>query len=1363
MKKKILSLTLALMLICSMSLILIPVASAQTENGLIAWYKFDAFKDTNKVEDAVGITGDLTVYTSTAGRATITSSGKSGGALRLDNSNTSYHSYAQLPNNILNDTDDYTISTWVNVASYSNFARLFDFGATHSSRGPTAYMFLTPSNGSAGVFEITKNWEAGIETQTQNFTRQTATNTWMQLVITRNSKNTSIYKNGVLLASNDSTHSPRGMEFTRAYIGKSQFDGTGYLGYNDPYLNCTVDDFKVYNRALSAEEVAVKYIDYAATDQEAVNALVAMINVSGDLTAVMKDVSLTTSIGDVPVMWTSNNEAVVSTSGKVTRPAVSTHVNLTATITKGTASAQKTFRLYVIGAGIAPYELNVDVSKKGVDIAPDMFGLFYEDINFAADGGLYGELIRNRSFEDNTKLGYWTATGLQIASSSGNGVAEKNPNFARLSLDGAGNIVNTGFGGISIQAEKSYLFEAYVRTSDYSGNYGIALQSASGTVYGADMINAVEQNGKWTRISGVIKSNTTDTNARFALSFSGIGVVDVDMVSLFPQETFNGRQNGLRNDLALMLKDLNPGFIRFPGGCLVEGHVAGATGDACLNNAYRWKNTIGDPAERKFDYNIWNSGSLNYFQTFGLGFYEYFLLCEDVGAQPLPVLNCGMACQARNSAYPALALNSALFKEYVQDALDLIEFCNGDITTTWGAKRAAMGHPEPFNLKYLGIGNEQWGTKYYERYAAFQNEIRKYYGPDEIVLVSSSGTASSGSNYNNAWTWIRNNENGDGNFAGLVDEHYYNTPTWFLENAGRYDKFPRNTAKVFAGEYAAHGTSRANNMEAALTEAAFMTGLERNADVVRLVSYAPLFNKIGSSQWVPDMIWFNNSEAFGTPNYYVQQMYMQNQGDHTLKSYVTKNTDPEKKAAYRYYGSVGLGSWSTAVNYDDVKVVDNTSGTTLFEDDFSADTGKWNRQVAGTWTIANGMVSQTSTSATDCRYYLTDTSTREWKNYTMYVKARKTSGAEGFLIPFFVRDNNNYMHLNVGGWNNTNTAIEEAINGTKNTLIESSSLIVQNNVWYDFKIVTGEYSVDCYYKTPTDTDYKLLFSLDLTPTDYGPVYASTVKDEKSGDIIVKIINYTDNDVVTRIKMDTTGINPAADVQTLEGSLLTELNTMENKTNMSTKFNQLILNLASDGFDVNLGKYSFNVFRLHTKSNANVVESISPINVSMTTDQAPALPATVKAKMLDGSEKNLNVTWEKVNPGLYAGAGTFKVIGEVEGTYKTAEAIVTAVESSPQKPALVSYKTGIQTNDNVIVASVTNFKDTPLDAYVITATYDDDGVLLNVVFNDYYVPPHRSSDIGVAFAKPGETIKGSAKMFIWEKHSMIPLGDYATIQ
>jgi alpha-N-arabinofuranosidase len=383
----------------------------------------------------------------------------------------------------------------------------------------------------------------------------------------------------------------------------------------------------------------------------------------------------------------------------------------------------------------------------------------------------------------------------------------------------------------------------------------------------------IELNGsEWKKYSSTFTATATDAGAKLDIWFEGTGTVDIDMISLFPDDTWKKRPGGLRADLVQKLADLKPGFVRFPGGCIVEGRE--------LETRYQWKNTVGPVENRRLIVNRWNTEfkhrpTPDYFQTFGLGFYEYFLLAEDIGAEPLPILNCGMACQFNTAELvPVDQLDP-----YIQDALDLIEFANGSADSKWGSVRSGMGHPEPFNMKFLGIGNEQWGPQYIERYVMFEKAIKKQY--PEIKLVSGAGPQPDGELFDFASGKLTKLN------AQIVDEHYYSNPAWFFNNASRYDSYDRNSYKIFAGEYAAQSVATVspenkNNWECALSEAAFMTGLERNADVVFMSSYAPLFAHTMGWQWTPDLIWFDNLTSFATPDYYVQQLFSCNRGTNVL-------------------------------------------------------------------------------------------------------------------------------------------------------------------------------------------------------------------------------------------------------------------------------------------------------------------------------------------------------------------------------------------------------------------------------------------------------------------------------------------------
>ncbi len=521
----------------------------------------------------------------------------------------------------------------------------------------------------------------------------------------------------------------------------------------------------------------------------------------------------------------------------------------------------------------------VNADKPVAEIKPTMWGLFFEDINFAADGGIYAELVKNRSFEfSKPRMGWkipWTGSdSSHFIIMNRSGLNEGNPRFARITLKpgtGSLSMTNSGFRGMGVKQNTRYNFSVMASLpANDNIRMRIELLTEKGEKIGETTLTP--KGREWKKYEASFTSSKTDLKSSLRILFEGTGIIDIDMVSLFPGDTWKGRPYGLRADLVQLLADMKPGFLRFPGGCIVEGYD--------LSVRYQWKKTIGPVEERKMIINRWNTEfahrqTPDYYQTFGLGFYEYFLLSEDIGAEPLPILNCGMACQFNTAELVPLDQ----LDPYIQDALDLIEFANGPADSKWGKIRAQMGHPAPFNLKYLGIGNEQWGPQYFERYALFEKAIKAKY--PSINMVSGAGPQPDDELFKSAVEALKNLK------PELVDEHYYRPPKWFRDNATRYDNYDRSIYKIFAGEYAAQSVftvspDNKNNWDCALSEAAFMTGLERNADVVNMCSYAPLFAHIDGWQWTPDLIWFNNLASFGTANYQVQKLFSVNRGTHVL-------------------------------------------------------------------------------------------------------------------------------------------------------------------------------------------------------------------------------------------------------------------------------------------------------------------------------------------------------------------------------------------------------------------------------------------------------------------------------------------------
>ncbi|WP_303152517.1 alpha-L-arabinofuranosidase C-terminal domain-containing protein [uncultured Prevotella sp.] len=535
----------------------------------------------------------------------------------------------------------------------------------------------------------------------------------------------------------------------------------------------------------------------------------------------------------------------------------------------------------LLGAYAQPHTFDVNTKKVGAAVQPTMYGIFFEDINYAADGGLYGELVKNRSFEFPDALMGWKAFGKFEVKNDG--PFERCPHYVVLNYSGhndtATGLQNEGYFGIGIEKDEEYRFTVWAKTVSGDANVEVSLVDESTMEEHQEFATAeLKVSGnEWKKYELILKSPKTVQKANLRLLLKGKNGVALEHVSLFPKHTFKDRENGMRRDLAQALYDLHPGVFRFPGGCIVEG--------SSLDQRYQWKNTIGPVENRPLNGNRWLS-TFNYrlfpdyYQSYGLGFYEYFLLSEDIGAEPLPVLNVGMACQFQNQNDPSAHVAVKDLQPYIQDCLDLIEFANGDVNTTWGKKRAEMGHPAPFNLKFLAVGNEQWDDLYYERLRPFVKAIKAKY--PNIKLIGTSGPDSEGEMFEKGWKAMKELK------ADLVDEHFYRDEHWFLSHGLRYEGYDRKGPKVFAGEYACHGKGKKwNHFETSLYEAAFMTDLERNADVVDMATYAPLFAHVDGWQWRPDMIWYDNTRMFKSVSYYVQQMYACNKGTNVLP--LTKN------------------------------------------------------------------------------------------------------------------------------------------------------------------------------------------------------------------------------------------------------------------------------------------------------------------------------------------------------------------------------------------------------------------------------------------------------------------------------------------
>ncbi len=740
-----------------------------------------------------------------------------------------------------------------------------------------------------------------------------------------------------------------------------------------------------------------------------------------------------------------------------------------------------------------PVTITVQTDRPGAQINPAMWGAFFEDINFGADGGLYAEMVKNGSFEFPEPLTGWFKIVPSLAKGDVTILSKDpphaaSPHYARIVSAAAApmGICNVGFRGMGVREGESYEFSAQIRAVEGTPKVTIEIVGSDGTTLAAAPLEGISP--AWKKLALTLRPKETDAHARMTIILQGQGGIDADQVSLFPHKTWKNRAGGLRADMVQALADLKPGFLRFPGGCIVEG--------SDLSKRYQWKNTIGPLEERKLLVNRWNYEFMHrptpdYYQSFGLGFFEFFQLCEDIGAQPLPILNCGMACQFNSGELcPLDELNT-----YIQDALDLVEFANGPATSTWGSKRAAMGHPLPFGMKLLGVGNEQWGPQYLERLQLFVRAIKEKH--PEIQIVSAAGPSPDDERFH--FLWPRLNELK----AEIVDQHCYANPLWFLSNTDRFDKYDRHGPKVFFGEYAAQSvaivsTKNRNNLECAVAEAAYMTGMERNADVVRMASYAPLFANIDAWQWTPNLIWTDSLRVAPTPNYYVQQLFTRNRGDVVLPITSTAASKELLPA-----GRVAVGTAKSSAEFRNIRV--SHGDHPLLPDDSTRNADQW---LGGpTWRAADGMFRQIDSNATT-NFTAGD---KTWKDYTLTLQARKLAG-EGSLV-FTVCDDGNGSRAQwiLGGWNNQQHGIQTHF-AEQDQLLERVNGAIESNRWYDIKIAMTGARMECY------RDGKLVESANVLHHRVPTLFTSASRDDATRETIVKVVNPGSNLVEATIKL-----------------------------------------------------------------------------------------------------------------------------------------------------------------------------------------------------------------------------------------------------
>ena len=847
--------------------------------------------------------------------------------------------------------------------------------------------------------------------------------------------------------------------------------------------------------------------------------------------------------------------------------------------------------------------VTIQANQPGAVVSSNLFGIFFEEINFAGEGGIYAEMVRNRAFYTATNANFWSlvTTGTATGTMSVDPTQPLNTNIVnslKLTMAGGTGSVgagNAGFWGMTFQAGATYNLNFFAMASNgFAGTITAQLESANGsTVYAQTNFGGLTTN--WQRFSASLVSSSSDTNAQLVLSITNSGTVWLDVVSLFPQTTFFSRTNGLRADLGNMLSAMHPSFMRFPGGNYIEANN--------LTNSVRWKKSIGDISQRPGHLN----DSWGYWSTDGFGFHEFLQFCEDMGMEPLYDISAGLALGYNGSTNNTVPLNQ--MGPWVQDALDLISYANDPTNTTWGAQRAANGHPAPFNLKYLEIGNENGGSYLDARYTLFYDAIKAQY--PNIHLIAAGGNWSGGPPTSRP--------------VEIMDEHYYSSANTFISYATKYDSYSRSGSKVFVGEYAVTA-SPYNNLTSALGEAAFMTGMERNSDIVLLASYAPLFANVNSVQWQPDMIYYDSARSlFGTPSYYVQKLFGQNRGDSVLPATVVITTNSSASVAH---GTIGLGSWNTSVQYTNIVVTSN--GVTLYQSDFvNLGTNGWN-VFNGTWNTNNGTYQQTA-QITDCySTYLANNSTN-WANYTITLQARKTGGAEGFLIMFNALDNNNWTWWNIGGWSDTLDAVEQMVGGSKTTYAQVSQTIA-SNVWYYIRIVVTGSRAQCYLGTNSVQAATNLVQDVTVPSLSGGLLVSSTYAKAAGQVIVKAVNPYSVAMPTTFNL--TGVNaiaPNATLIQLASGSSTDGNSLTSPTYVFPVTNTIAS--SSTNFTVTLPANSLSVLRLTTTGINNYTNLLLQLPAVIT--NSLTVSSTVWAQQ-SGNWFNLTpnanhaITWSSAN-------------------------------------------------------------------------------------------------------------------------------------
>lgn len=829
-----------------------------------------------------------------------------------------------------------------------------------------------------------------------------------------------------------------------------------------------------------------------------------------------------------------------------------------------------------VGQLFAQNKLTIDVAKKGADVPSSMYGIFFEEISHGGEGGLYAEMIQNRAFEDHVlpsgctykdgkiygpakthyflqkevnwsvdwkvdSLSSWSlnvATGAEakVQLTSQYPLNSATPHAAQISIvkasaDAPVSFVNSGFWGVNVQKGEKYNLRMFLRSNKkYKGSATVKLVSANGEVLASQPLK-IAKAGSWIEFQTQLLALGTDNKATLQIAFDAPGTIQVDFVSLFPEKTFMNRPNGLRADVAQMLVGLQPAFIRWPGGCIVEG--------ATLENRVQWKQTIGDPVQRPGQWDVWG-----YRNTYGWGYHEFLQFCEDIHSEGMFVINVGLACEFRNGDYCA----DDEIQPFIQDALDAIEYAIGDVSTKYGAMRAANGHPQPFPLKYVEIGNENRGPIYYNRHNIFYKELKAKYPQIQYILNTNFGEAPN----------IIAEAAKEAPQADIADLHWYESPDWFFARDKIFDNIERPHFKAYVGEYACNKNVGDGNLYGALSEAAFMTGMERNSDLVTMTSYAPLFENSNLRNWPVNLIWMQNDKVFGRTSYHVQKLFAQNRPSYNVATNLVK---PDKQVSFDFAGKIGLATYNTSATFKDVKIT--TNGQVTYQSNFS---NNGYDAKTGNWKVADGLLSQSEIAPFRVAMLPGVTS----NNCVVELKARKDNGMEGFIILFGAKDDVNRYSVNIAGWNNAYTAFEKVEGGLSATISSTVLNRVDENQWYDVKIVLNFPTMECYINGQLVQTHTVL--------DYYKQYAQAGYDAVTKELVIKVINAESTPFTTKLNLENAkGLQSEGRVITLSGNAPTDENSFQTPDKI-VPVESNVTNVTST-LNYEFKPYSFTILRL----------------------------------------------------------------------------------------------------------------------------------------------------------------------------------------